>query len=672
MQRSPGTNESASPDRLARLKDFGLEMAVLGLILAVLLLLVGSAVANAAEPAGGIGNPSFEAATDGTPEGATEPQTAASATRNSPAPYDHGDPTAIEQYMLELVNRARKDPAAEADRFGIGLNDGLSGTPISPQEKQPLAFSPQLLAAARGHSQWMIDEDRFSHTGEEGSSPSVRTRAAGYPHYASVGENIAWRGWTSPIAGRVTEYVAWEHEGLFKSPSHRYNSLRSEWQEAGIGCIVGVFSSGGNDYHALMTTQDLGHSEDSPGVSPGSPFLTGVVYEDRDGDGFYTPGEGVPGVVIEPQGNPFFAVSSASGGYAIPIPGAQGSLDVLVYGENWTVEQTYTVEGTGGNVKLDLIYDTDDIPQTLNFVISQQSVPVDEGMSAALIVHLSDPPRTDLQAIIERTAGDLDIRSSTGPLVVFPAHDDDGVELVFVASEDSDTSAGTTTFSIRPADNSTCFDIEPTTFTLTEVDDDITITFQASGNGAVNPGGTVVFDTNDDMPVAVEAMPTQGAVFLAWQTDFGSISDPHSAAVTAWAENDATITGIFSGGDFDADSLDDGWEYQHFGGLDAVADGDPDGDGHANWIEAVANLDPKESNEDLEVTVLHKGWNVFVPHADMDGMTLAEAIGDQVDPRVWRWDALKRNYVRDADVLSHRKAAWILVRETVAVVAPIR
>ncbi len=31
-----------------------------------------------------------------------------------------------EQYLLELINRARLDPQAEADRFGIDLNENLA------------------------------------------------------------------------------------------------------------------------------------------------------------------------------------------------------------------------------------------------------------------------------------------------------------------------------------------------------------------------------------------------------------------------------------------------------------------------------------------------------------------------------------------------------------------
>ena len=52
-------------------------------------------------------------------------------------------PTAFEQYFLELVNRARLDPAAEAARLGIGLNDGLAAGTITTAAKAPLAFNPR-------------------------------------------------------------------------------------------------------------------------------------------------------------------------------------------------------------------------------------------------------------------------------------------------------------------------------------------------------------------------------------------------------------------------------------------------------------------------------------------------------------------------------------------------
>jgi serralysin len=91
-------------------------------------------------------------------------------------------PTNHEQYMLELINRARANPNAEVQR-NVDVNDlnqGLSPGTISTSAKQPLAFSLSLIDASRKHSQWMLDVDKFSHTGINGSSPGDRMQAAGY------------------------------------------------------------------------------------------------------------------------------------------------------------------------------------------------------------------------------------------------------------------------------------------------------------------------------------------------------------------------------------------------------------------------------------------------------------------------------------------------------------
>ena len=102
-------------------------------------------------------------------------------------------PSAYEQYMLELMNHARSNPGAEAARLGIGLNDGVAAGTLSGAPEQPLAFNPQLIDAAQQHSAWMLATDTFSHTGANGSSPGDRMNAAGY------GFNGAW-GWGENIA----------------------------------------------------------------------------------------------------------------------------------------------------------------------------------------------------------------------------------------------------------------------------------------------------------------------------------------------------------------------------------------------------------------------------------------------------------------------------------------
>jgi hypothetical protein len=282
--------------------------------------------------------------------------------------YSHGDPTPAEQYMLELVNRARANPAAEAARYNIDLNEGVpSDETISSTPKQPLAFNANITQAARGHSQWMLDNDTFSHY-ELVLDPGARMLAAGYVFAGSWtwGENIAWRG-SFPNSPPLVPTVGMEHEDLFvdtgvSGRGHRVNLMTDAFREIGIGVKEGVFSVSGHDYNAVMVTQDFGAS----GANPG-PFLLGVVYHDTDANKFYTAGEGLAGVQVTIPNGAFYANTSTSGGYAVPVTGLSGTIQVTISGGALTAPITKSVTLTGKNVKLD--FETGaDTPLVFGFV----------------------------------------------------------------------------------------------------------------------------------------------------------------------------------------------------------------------------------------------------------------------------------------------------------------
>jgi len=107
-------------------------------------------------------------------------------------------PTAQEVLDIALINRARLDPAGEAARYGIDLNEGLPAGTLTTASRQPLAFSDLLHTAALGHSQSMITNDYFAHIDPtDNSTPWSRMTVAGYT-YSYAGENIAATGWRRP------------------------------------------------------------------------------------------------------------------------------------------------------------------------------------------------------------------------------------------------------------------------------------------------------------------------------------------------------------------------------------------------------------------------------------------------------------------------------------------
>lgn len=250
--------------------------------------------------------------------------------------------TANEQYLLEMMNRARLDPAGEAARYGIDLNAGLAAGSISAGAKQVLAPNALLEAAATKHSLWMLSADVFSHTGQNGSSPWDRIAAEGYS-MSTGGENIAWVGTTG--TPNLLAQIEDIHRNLFLSAGHRENLMNAAFRELGVGAETGVFTSGRN-YNATMVTLDFA-------TTGTARFLTGVAYGDIDGNAFYTPGEGIANVQFLAQGKT--AATAAAGGYAL---GTDGSTPVDVSGSMGAMTFSLKVNMSLGNVKLDLVSGT--------------------------------------------------------------------------------------------------------------------------------------------------------------------------------------------------------------------------------------------------------------------------------------------------------------------------
>lgn len=255
--------------------------------------------------------------------------------------------SAQEQLMLELVNRARLDPNAEAKRLGITLNQGIAAGSITAAAKQPLAGNTLLNDAARAHSQWMIDHDVFDHTGAGGTSPFQRMTTAGYTGFTAAGENIAFRGTTGTLP--FTNFVAMQHDDLFLSVhGHRENILEPGFREIGIGAMTGVFSDGTGDYNSVLTTQDFG-------TRSSNPIVTGVAYDDTVvNDNFYSVGEGHSGITVTvAQTTSHATATEAAGGYAVTA--AAGVADVTFSGGGLATDVTVGLTIGSANVKIDLV-----------------------------------------------------------------------------------------------------------------------------------------------------------------------------------------------------------------------------------------------------------------------------------------------------------------------------
>jgi uncharacterized protein YkwD len=116
--------------------------------------------------------------------------------------------------MLTQINNARTQ----------ARNCGDTNYPAAPA----LSWNCLLENAATTHSQSMADNDYFSHTGIDGSSPGDRISAAGY-NWRTYGENIA-AGYPD------TKSVM---QGWLESAGHCANIMNANFSEVGAGMAQG-------------------------------------------------------------------------------------------------------------------------------------------------------------------------------------------------------------------------------------------------------------------------------------------------------------------------------------------------------------------------------------------------------------------------------------------------
>ncbi|MEY2498792.1 MAG: hypothetical protein QOD12_2348 [Verrucomicrobiota bacterium] len=285
--------------------------------------------------------------------------------------YSIGDPTNEEQFYLELINRARANPVAEGLRlatttdqsvlnaynsFGVNLVLMQSQFALLPSAP-PLSMNATLTAAARAHSQNMLQNNYQGHNGPDGV---LTTRLQNYISGAngySLGENV-YAYSKSVFYGHAGFEVDWGGTiatgGMQSPPGHRNNIHSLQFREVGIGNVIGS-NGGSGGVGPQLVTQDFGS------VGGLLPFVTGVVYRDLNGNSFYDPGEGVGGVTVNVTGANFYAVTANSGGYSVPVPGSGSYAVTFSGGSVQTNQKPINVVG-GQNVKADYVVTSSPTP----------------------------------------------------------------------------------------------------------------------------------------------------------------------------------------------------------------------------------------------------------------------------------------------------------------------
>lgn len=246
---------------------------------------------------------------------------------------DGAHPNGHEQKLLWLMNRARQDPTAEG-QFLAAIDDPLIASRLSgfrvnltllraefaaiPQAP-PAAFDARLYEAALAHSLDMIARDRQDHVGQRD-----RVTAAGFQTLSHRGNAYAFSEFA--LEGHAAFNVDWggrDGTGMQPGRLHRHAIMSVDGTLTNVGLAVVADLEPRNQVGPFVITGNYEQADDGF-VDHHNRFLVGTVWADLDGNGRYDDGEGIGGVTVMPDRGPYFAVTAAGGGYAIPMltPGA--------------------------------------------------------------------------------------------------------------------------------------------------------------------------------------------------------------------------------------------------------------------------------------------------------------------------------------------------------------
>jgi uncharacterized protein YkwD len=272
------------------------------------------------------------------------------------------DPTAEQQYLLDLTNRFRADPQGELANLvnfsapgvwdSTKSNDpsiayalnyfGTSASALASQFSSltaapPLAWNSALNVSATNYSNLMVTSDQQAH-GLDGLTLDQRIENGGYgANWLNLGENLFASAESSLHAhgafvidwGDGNGATAGYGNGIQSPAGHRDLLLNSAMKEIGIGfqsiAIPGTNTAAIGPY---VITEHLASQFRFDGTNfMSDAILTGSVYQDTIlADAFYTPGEGLAGKAVNVYNDTTGILvasgfSNSAGGYNIALTG---------------------------------------------------------------------------------------------------------------------------------------------------------------------------------------------------------------------------------------------------------------------------------------------------------------------------------------------------------------
>jgi len=241
---------------------------------------------------------------------------------------DNLHPDAMEQQMVWLMNRARANPNNEGIWLATSIDPRIANgrdffsvdTTVLQNEfaaylsKPPAAFDVRLYNAAKAHSEDLIARDAQDHTGQD-----AEIAASGFTFSIFRGNVFSYAD--DGVNAHAAFNIDWGNgtaDGMQTGRGHRQAIMSLDGDYTNVGIASVSESNPSTSVGPEVVTQNFCFANPSES-NHYNRFIVGTVWEDLNTNSMYDPGEGKSGVTVMPDSGDYFAVTSDSGGYAIPV-----------------------------------------------------------------------------------------------------------------------------------------------------------------------------------------------------------------------------------------------------------------------------------------------------------------------------------------------------------------
>lgn len=277
---------------------------------------------------------------------------------------------------MQLINRFRADPQNEFSRliasvsprraFDANVDFSLTffNTNVAVVQSQMAALQPVAPIAWDEIAQQVAIEYLPYMSANKSSSHNLngtfQQRIGRYPFDFSQGgtakENSFLNAF-SPIHAHAAYVIDWGNgpDGL-QGSGHRNNLISPDVKSGGTG-FLSVTYEPTTGFGPMLNVEDL------IGLGVSKPTVTGAIFQDRNGSGWYDAGEGVAGVQLTFQGpsGQFSFNAMSAGGYNAVVPAGTYTVTATGGGMRFPITASNVVVGSQ-NVWLNLVYDPNNVP----------------------------------------------------------------------------------------------------------------------------------------------------------------------------------------------------------------------------------------------------------------------------------------------------------------------